>query len=180
MKRIMSQKAKKSNINAKFDEKIKELEKTLPDVNPAEGGCAEITFTSILDILGFQNGLFHNLMIPLMGGLGGYKSKKGWAGPCGVVCGSCAAIGVIIGGREKMSKDLVPIAFIKSKQFPTAFEKEFGSVVCPDLCGYDFSKQEAFVEYFKNNVWEKTCYKFITWAVDTVRDITQEELVTQW
>jgi len=176
----MEQKVKDSNINLRFDEKIKELAKILPEINPAEGGCAEITFTSILDILGFQNGIFNNLMIPLSGGLGGYKSKEGWAGPCGVVCGSCAAIGVIIGGKEKMSSDLVPVAFIKGAQFPTAFEKEFGSVVCPDLCGYDFSNQADFMEYFKNNVWEKTCHKYVTWAVDTVRDITQEELINNW
>ena len=179
-KRIMNQKVRNLDINTKFDEKIKELKKILPTINPADGGCAEITFTSILDILGFQNGIFNNLMIPLSGGLGGYKSKEGWSGPCGVVCGSCAAIGVIIGGREKMSSDLVPVAFIKGVQFPTAFEKKFGSVVCPDLCGYDFSDQDDFVNYFKNNVWEKTCHKFVTWAVDTVRDITHEELEKNW
>ncbi|MHA2037358.1 MAG: C-GCAxxG-C-C family protein [Promethearchaeota archaeon] len=176
----MEQKDKKSNINERFDEKIKELEEILPKINPAEGGCAEITLTAILDILGFQNGIFSNLMIPLSAGLGGYKSKDGWAGPCGVVCGSCSAIGVIVGGREKMPSKLVPVAYIKGAQFPTSFEKEFGSVSCPDLCGYDLGNQDDFMEYFKNNVWEKTCHKFITWAVDTVRDITQEELVNNW
>jgi uncharacterized coiled-coil DUF342 family protein len=37
MKRIMEQKTEKSNINARFDEKIKELEKVLPKTDPAEG-----------------------------------------------------------------------------------------------------------------------------------------------
>ena len=180
MKRIIRQEAKISNINKRFDEKIKELEKLLPKLKPSQGRCAEITFTSILDILGFQNAVFYNLMIPLSGGLGGYKSKDGWSGPCGIVCGSCAAIGVIIGGREKMPKELIPVAFIKGKQFPIAFEKKFGSVVCGNLCGYDFSDQDAFVEYFENNEWEKTCCKFVTWAIDAVRDITQEELTTKW
>ncbi|MHA2339434.1 MAG: C-GCAxxG-C-C family protein [Candidatus Hodarchaeales archaeon] len=152
----------------------------MPKANPAEGGCAEIIVTNILDILGIQNDIFSNLMIPFSGGFGGYKSKEGWAGPCGVVSGSCAAIGAIIGGQKKMSSELVPIVFIKSRQFPTAFEKEYGSVICPDLCGYDFSDQEDFMNYFKNNVWEKNCRKYITWAVDTVRDITQEELVNYW
>ncbi len=176
----MEQKVKNSSINKRFDEKIKELEKILPEMIPAKGRCAEITFTSILDILGFQNNIFNNLMIPLCGGLGGYKSKDGWTGPCGVVIGSCAAIGVIIGGKEKMPSDLLPVAFIKGSQFPTAFEKEFGSVICSTLCGYDFSDQDSFVDYFQNKVWKKTCYKFVTWAIDTVRDITQEELVSNW
>lgn len=168
------------DINLKFDEKIKELEEYLPKANPAEGGCAEITFTSILEILGFQNGIFNNLMIPLSGGLGGYKSEKGWSGPCGVVCGGCAAIGVIIGGEKKMSKDLVPVAFIKGSQLAREFEKKFGTIVCSDLCGYDFSDPNAFIDYVKNKVWAKTCYKLVTWVVDTVRDITQEELISNW
>jgi hypothetical protein len=176
----MEQRVKNFDINARFDKKIKELEKKLPEIDPAEGGCAEITFTSILEILGFQNGIFNNLMIPLSAGLGGYKSKQGWSGPCGVVCGSCAAIGVIIGGKEKMSGDLIPITFIKGAQFPTTFEKEFGSVSCLELCGYDFSDQDDFLEYFQKRVWEKTCFKFVTWAIDTVRDITQEELIENW
>lgn len=73
----MVSKSVEQDIYAKFDKKIRELEDILPKINPAKGGCAEITFSSILDILGFQNGLFNNLMIPLSGGLGGYKSKEG-------------------------------------------------------------------------------------------------------
>lgn len=120
------------------------------------------------------------MMIPLSGGLGGYKSEKGWFAPCGVVCGGCAAIGVIIGGKEKMSSDLVPVALIKGQQLPMAFEKEFGSVVCSDLCGYDFSEPEAYIDYINNSIWAKKCYKYALWVVDTVRDITQEELENNW
>jgi tetrahydromethanopterin S-methyltransferase subunit H len=74
------------NINARFDEKVKELEERLPKLRTGVN-CAELTLTSILDVLGIKNSIINNLMIPLAGGFGGYKSEKGWQGACGAVCG---------------------------------------------------------------------------------------------
>lgn len=119
-------------------------------------------------------------MIPLSGGLAAYKSENGWSGPCGVICGGCAAIGVIVGGREKMSSELVQLAIIKGRELPTAFEKKFGSVVCTELCGYDFSEADVYLDYIRNNIWAKRCYKYALWVIDIVRDITQEELESIW
>ena len=118
-------------------------------------------------------------MIPLSAGLGGYKSEKGWSGPCGAVVGGCAAVGVILGGkgRDKISSDLVPIAYMKSAQFAKEFEKEFGSIICPNLSGYDFSDPNALMEYVKDGTWGKKCYKYALWAIDNIRKLMQEELV---
>jgi len=171
-----------SEIDTKFDEMLKELEKILPKANPAEGGCAEATLTSILSILGIEDGLINNIMIPLSGGLGGYKSEKGWTGPCGAVVGGCAAVGVILGGKEKekMSTNLVPIAYMKSAEFAKEFENKFGTIVCPSLSGYDFSDPNAFMEYIKNDIWGKTCYKYVLWAIDNIRKLMKEELKNNW
>lgn len=167
------------NINAKFDEKIKELEEKLPKMTVGVN-YAELTLTSVLDVLGINNGIINNLMIPLAGGFGGYKSEKGWQGGCGAVCGGCAAAGVILGGKERMSNELIPIAYLKGAKFATDFEKEFGTVVCSELCGYDFSDPNAFLEYEKNNIWEKTCSKYVIWAVDHVRKLMRKDLRKKW
>jgi len=155
------------NINAKFDEKIKELEEKLPKMTVGVN-CAELTLTSILDVLGINDGIINNLIIPLAGGLGGYKSEKGWQGACGAVCGGCAATGVILGGKERTAK------------FATDFEKEFGTVVCSGLCGYDFSDPAGFMGYQENKVWETTCNKFVIWAVDHVRKLMKKDLRKKW
>ncbi|GAH14030.1 unnamed protein product, partial [marine sediment metagenome] len=44
---------------------------------------------------GLESVFFNNLAIPLAGGFGGFKSMHGWKGPCGAICGGCAAIGII-------------------------------------------------------------------------------------
>jgi C_GCAxxG_C_C family probable redox protein len=169
----------KQDLNAKFDEKIKELEAKLPKMR-AGANCAELTLISILEVLGIENGVINNLIIPLAGGFGGYKSKKGWQGACGAVNGGIAATGVILGGKQRMPNKSIPIAYLKAAKFATEFEKEFGTVVCSKLCGYDFSDPNAFISYIENNTWEKTCNKFVIWAVDYVRKLMQNDLKKKW
>lgn len=168
------------DIDSKFDKALEQLKESLPKETIA--GCAEATMRNILSILGIEEGLINNIMIPLSGGLGGYKSEKGWSGPCGAVVGGCAAVGAILGGKEKdpIPMNLVPVAYMKSAQFAKEFEKEFGAVICPNLSGYDFSDPSAMMEYMKEGVWGKKCYKYVLWAIDNIRKLMNEELKTNW
>jgi hypothetical protein len=59
-------------FEAKFRQKIKNLETTIPTMKQG-ANCSELTLTSIVDILGIDNILFHNAAIPLAGGFRGYK-----------------------------------------------------------------------------------------------------------
>ena len=167
------------NIDKRFDEKIKELNESLPKLKVG-ANCAELTLTSVLEILGIDSYIFHNLAIPLAGGFGGYKSKKGWQGACGAVCGGCSAIGVIMGGHERMDKKTMFISYLKAAKFANEFEKEFNTVVCSELCGYDFSKPEGMKEYQKNKIWAKNCCHYVVWAIDKVRKLTRKDLKNKW
>jgi C_GCAxxG_C_C family probable redox protein len=167
------------SIDIRFDEKLKELRDLLPKLK--EGiNCAELTLTSILEILGVDNYLFHNLAIPLAAGFSGYKSKEGWQGACGAVCGGCAAIGVIMGGHERMDNDMMLETGLKAAKFAKEFENEFGTVICSELCGFDFSERESLIEYRENEIWSKTCYHFVIWAVGEIKRLTEEEIKDNW
>lgn len=164
------------DVDTKFEKAIDELKDSLPKEMPA--GCAEATMRHISKVLGTEDQMINNLMVPLSGGLGGYKSKDGWFGPCGAVVGGCAAIGVILGGKEKkpMPQNTVMAAYFKSAQFAKDFENEFGTVLCPNLSGYDFSDPNAMMEYMKEGVWGKTCYKYVLWAIENVKKMMKKEL----
>jgi len=167
------------NLNKQFDEKLKDLNNTLPKLR-VNANCAELTLTSVLDILGLDNYIFHNLSIPLAAGFGGYKSKNGWQGACGAVCGACSAIGVIMGGQKRMDNVTMLKAYLKAAKFASEFEKEFGSVVCPELCGFDFSQPDGMTEYIRSGTWSKKCYLYVVWAVDKVRKMTSNDLKKHW
>ncbi|MHA1292938.1 MAG: C-GCAxxG-C-C family protein [Promethearchaeota archaeon] len=150
-------------------------------MKPRDGiNCAELTLTNILDVLGIDNFFFHNLAIPLAGGFGGYKSKQGWQGACGAVAGGCAAIGVIMGGQEKIKPRKQALVMLKASKYASEFEKKFGSVICSQICGYDFSTPEGMSEYQKNNTWKKICYKFVLFGIDKVRKLTRRDLKKKW
>ncbi|MFW9877276.1 MAG: C-GCAxxG-C-C family protein [Candidatus Thorarchaeota archaeon] len=169
----------KANLESKFDKKVKDLEENLPG-RKENVNCSELTLTSVLDVLGEDNYMFHNISKPLAGGFGGYKSKKGWMGACGAVAGGCAAIGAIMGGKKLMDEQIMALAYFKAAKYCREFENQFGTIVCSELCGYDFSMPESYMKYRENGIWEKTCYKFVVWAVDEIRKLTQDELKKNW
>ena len=167
-------------IELKFDEKLKSLEKTLP-FDHIGTNCACLTLNNITEILGIEEISFNNLIFPLAGGIGGYKAKDGWQGACGAVCGGVAAIGLILGGtEEKIKPENMNNVYMRGNKFCREFEKINGSVVCRQLCGYDMGDPEGAAQYQKNGTWEKTCYKFVISAVDIVRKITKNELQESW
>ena len=165
--------------NKFFIEKVEKLESELPKMTVGVN-CAELTFTNILDVLGMDSYIFHNLAMPLAGGFGGYKAKDGWQGACGAVAGACAAIGIIIGGKKKMNESEMTIAYLKAAKYCSDFEEQFGSVVCAKLCGYDFSKPEGLSEYRKSGTWQKKCNKYVIWAVNHVSKLTSKNLKSKW
>ena len=95
------------DIFERFQDKLEELKETLPPLGRTPGtSCAAVTFTNILDVLNleaFKSFYFNNLAVPFSG-FGSYVNDKGFKGPCGIVSGSVAAIGVIMGGQEEEIK----------------------------------------------------------------------------
>ena len=169
------------DIFERFQDKIEELKETLPPLGRTPGtSCAAVTFTNILAVLNsdaFKSFYFNNLAVPFSG-FGSYVNDKGFKGPCGVVSGSVAAIGVIMGGQEEIERKNVSLVFTKAMQFADKFEKKFGSVSCHDICGYDLTRD--YSKYVKENIWEKTCCNFVLSAIELVMKLTRKDLKTKW
>ena len=171
------------DIQERFDEKIEALKTILPPLGRDIGtSCAALTFTHVLNVLGLDGSnsmYFNNLAVPFSG-FGSYKSKNGWAGPCGCVSGGIAAIGVIMGGQEKLKSVETPTVYAKAAKFATRFEGKFGSVSCKDICGYELGKPENIKEYVKTRTWENKCVHFVMYAIDQARKLTKRELKNKW
>ncbi|TFG14391.1 MAG: C_GCAxxG_C_C family protein [Promethearchaeota archaeon] len=169
------------DIFERFQEKIEELKNTLPPLGRTPGNsCAANTLDNILDVLNIKDSeksYFHNLAIPFSG-FGSYETRKGWKGPCGIVSGAIAAIGIIMGGQETTKKQDVPLVFTKALRFSDKFESKYGSLSCWDLCGHDLSKD--YQTYVKDKVWENICHKMVLFAIEQVMKLTRKDLKTKW
>lgn len=99
----------KKDIFQRFDDKIEKLKDTLPPTGRKMGNSyAAHTFSILLDVLDleeFNKCNYNNLVIPFSG-FGSYTNKKGWKGPCGVVSGATAAIGIIMGSKRKLNPNM--------------------------------------------------------------------------
>ena len=172
------------DIMSRFDEKLEELMDSLSHQRNMMGSnCAIQTFTNILEVLDredFKSIYYTNLISPFPV-FGGYKGKSGWESPCGTVCGALAAIGVIMGGNEKVSKD-PDIMRIQGKagKFAKRFEEKFGAVSCAAVSGYDLSTMDEMMKYVKSKTWEKKCIHALLFAIDEVRNLTKKELKKFW
>jgi hypothetical protein len=167
------------DIEKEFRKKLEELENTLAHQKGANN-CAASTLTNILDVLGIKDFRYYNLAIPLAGGFGGFRSANNWKGPCGAVCGGCAAIGIIMGGQERIAyKDMAKV-YLKAAKFAENFEQRFDSTVCQELCGIDFSDPKGYMEYIEKDIWENKCHKYVIWAVREVKNLCKRSLKKKW
>ncbi|MHA2390478.1 MAG: C-GCAxxG-C-C family protein [Promethearchaeota archaeon] len=169
------------DINTRFEEKLKELNDTLPPLGKNIGNsCAADTLNSIVEVLNLEHtnrAYFNNLAIPFSG-FAHFKGKDGWKGPCGAISGALAGIGIIMGGQERI-KDLdVPMAYSKAVRFAKRFEDNFGSVKCEELCGFDLNVD--LKQYVKTRAWENKCCNFILFAVEQVSKIVRKDLKLNW
>jgi len=169
------------DIFERFQDKLEELKETLPPLGRIPGNsCAANTLDNILDVLNVKDlniDYFHNLAIPFSG-FGSYETRKGWKGPCGIVSGAIAAIGVIMGGQDKTKREDVPLIFTKALRFSDKFETKYGSLSCWDLCGFDLSKD--YQKYVENKGWENNCHKMVLFAIEQVMKLTRKDLKTKW
>lgn len=168
-----------SEIEKRFDERIDELRKSLPHLEGSN--CATLTLINILDLIGVEkNHHYNNLIFPLAGGFGGFKSMNNWHGPCGAVCGGLASIGIITGGKEKIKPADVQKVYYTGSRFCHEFEKKFSSVACRELTGYDLADPKDAMKYQENKTWEKKCFKFVVEAIEMVKKLTLNDLKEKW
>ena len=99
----------------------------------------------------------------LFGGIGGQQQAT---------CGAVAAGAVALGYRHRCPlsddeavKKAKLVIEKEASELAKEFTKEFGTVVCIDLVGIDFSVPEQRRRYFAENITKDTCDRFVAFAV---------------
>ena len=176
-------KSPQKDIIKRVEEKIAVLEKELPPLGyNLDLTCSAQALVTILEVLNkkeLESPYFSNLMVGLAG-IGIFKSPKGWKSPCVALCAGLSAIGLIMGGQEKLSARDVARVYYAGAKFAAKFEEEFGSTCCIDLCKTDWSDPIEMKEYYTNQIWAKICYKFVIWAVKEVYKTAKKESKRKW
>ena len=91
---------------------------------------------------------------------------------CGAVTGSLIALGLAIGGSGPESRALMRE---KTEEFQRAFTARFGSTICRELIGYDFSVPEESEKAAESGIVMDLCPKLVCGAVEILNDILADE-----
>jgi C_GCAxxG_C_C family probable redox protein len=94
------------------------------------------------------------------------------------VCGAVSAIGVYLGFRyrsQSKDKEQVDQAIMearrKTDEIVRKFKDKFGSIICIDLVGVDFSDPESARRFFEDNKTENRCPDYVEFAVEKLCEL---------
>lgn len=107
--------------------------------------------------LALEADLIPRIATPFGGGI----ARRG--GFCGVASGALMAIGILL-GRDKGGASTDP-AFAAAGSFLDGFEREFGSLQCRTLTGYDLADKAELKAFLKSGTKEKRCAPILEWAM---------------
>lgn len=126
--------------------------------------CAQSVLLTMQEFWNEKKPLEPKIASAFGGGIGGRGSL------CGALTGGVIAIGQKYGTNKPTGKEREKAYFLALK-FYDRFQKEFGSVFCRDLVGYDLTDSQERKKARDDDVFLHKCVHFVEKAVDILTDL---------
>ena len=126
--------------------------------------CSQVVFMEVAEELGIDRDEAARLAAPLGGGM--FRGDT-----CGAVTGAMLAIGARYGHFEPHDKEGDMRQQEKVKEFQKQFTERFGSTICRELAGYDFSQPGELMKAAQSGVLLQKCPGFVEGALEILEDI---------
>ena len=156
-------------IETRFVKQIEKMLSELPnkynDRKLAKSNCASSTIKNYLEIIDRANLNLVNMASPL----------ASITGVCGAVNAGLMIVGMIIGKFGQKEVDFQK-ASNEGMKFLKQFNKEFNSIQCSVLTGYDLLTTEGMVNYVRNNIWKKQCYKHVVKSIEKIGSLYKKQI----
>jgi len=102
--------------------------------------------------------------IAFNGGIGGQQQA-----PCGAVSASAICLGLRhrcdLNDKQKATQARLA-ARRDASELVRGFTEEFGTIICRDLIGLDFSKPEEYRHFRESGIWREKCDKYVQCAIE--------------
>lgn len=104
----------------------------------------------------------------------------GIAGQQQAPCGAVSSAAVCLGLRHRCSladKDGAEEARQKARQDASevvkSFTEKFGTIVCRDLLGFDFTDTEAARRFRESGMWKEKCDTYVQFTIEKLYELEQ-------
>jgi C_GCAxxG_C_C family probable redox protein len=129
--------------------------------------CAESVFMAGAEMMGKDG------PPSVMTGFGGGIARQ--ASLCGALTGGIAAIGLACGRVERSDNEAKAKVYGLVSELFGRFRDEFGSELCPQVCGYDLSTPEGLQGFVQNDTHRKVCSRFVLWTVEILGELLSKD-----
>ena len=109
------------------------------------------------------------------GGIGGQQQA-----PCGAVSASTVCLGL----RHRCSlaeKERAKQARLDARQDASelvrSFTEKFGTIICRDLVGLDFSKEGAYRQFLESGIWKEKCDNYVQFVIEKLYELDERRSV---
>ena len=126
----------------------------------AGGQCAQCTLVPWADGLGYDEEELMRMAAAFAGGM--FRGDT-----CGAVTGALIALGLAFG-------EDAPLTAEKTAEFQQRFTERFGSTICRELLGYDFSVPGELEKARASGKMLTDCSAFVRGASEILQDMLQD------
>ena len=106
------------------------------------------------------------------GGIAGQQQA-----PCGAVSGSAVCLGLRYRCplTEKQKAEQARLAAREdASELVRSFTDKFGSIICRDLLGFDFSDTEATRRFRESGIWKEKCDNYVQFVVEKLYELSEK------
>ncbi len=125
------------------------------DLFSGNHNCAQ----SVLMSYANEYGLEHEIAIEVAAGFGGGMGRL--QETCGAVTGAFMVIGLHFSRMNLDDDEKKDLIASRIQEFAAEFEKDFGSLKCLDILGYNIRSDEGSQQAIEDNAYQEKCTGFI-------------------
>jgi C_GCAxxG_C_C family probable redox protein len=107
--------------------------------------------------------------IAFNGGIAGQQQA-----PCGAVSASAVCLGLrhrcSLADKEK-AQEARDSARQDASEVVRSFTDKFGTIICRDLLGFDFSDTEAARRFREEGIWREKCDKYVQFIIEKLYEL---------
>jgi C_GCAxxG_C_C family probable redox protein len=119
--------------------------------------------------LGDQFGLDQELAFRVAGAFGGGMARMGET--CGAITGAFMVIGLNYGMTQAKDEAARDKTYQLAQEFVARFNERHGSMVCPELLGYDLSKPEERKAASEKGLFTTLCPELVRDAAEIAEQL---------
>jgi len=105
------------------------------------------------------------------GGIGGQQQA-----PCGAVSASAVCLGLhhrcSLAEKEKAQQARLD-ARQGASELVRSFDEKFGSIICRELLGLDFSQPGAYQQFLESGIWKEKCENYVQFAIEKLYELDE-------